>query len=42
VAYDRQLMSDALNRAMLPAEINGRARFNRDLRQIFEERINAS
>lgn len=42
VAFDPDLMADALNRAMLPDEIDKRARFNRDLRQIFEERIDAS
>lgn len=41
-AFDPSLMSDALNRAMLPGEVDGRARFNRDLKQIFEERIDAS
>ncbi|MEP9388015.1 pilus assembly protein [Mesorhizobium sp. KR9-304] len=41
VTFDRTLMADALNRAMLPAEIDGRARFNRDLKRIFQERIDA-
>jgi pilus assembly protein CpaE len=42
VAFDPDLMSDALNRAMLPDEVDARARLNRDLKQIFEERIDAS
>lgn len=42
VSFDSDLMSDALNRAMLPGEIDRRARFNRDLKHIFEERIDAS
>ncbi|RLP26004.1 response regulator/pilus assembly protein [Mesorhizobium sp. YM1C-6-2] len=42
VAFDPDLMSDALNRAMLPVEIHRRARLNRDLKRIFEERVDAS
>lgn len=42
VAFDQDLMSDALNRAMLPAEIQRRARLNLDLKRIFEERVDAS
>jgi pilus assembly protein CpaE len=42
VTLDNALLSDALNRAMLPTEVNGRARFNRDLKHIFSERIDAS
>jgi pilus assembly protein CpaE len=42
VSFDPDLMSDSLNRAMLPDEIDRRARFNRDLKGIFEERIDAS
>jgi pilus assembly protein CpaE len=42
IGFDPDLMADALNRAMLPDEIDRRARFNRDLKEIFEERIDAS
>ncbi|MER8727275.1 pilus assembly protein [Mesorhizobium sp. M1027] len=39
VALDNALLTDALNRAIMPSEVDGRARFNRDLKRIFKERL---
>ncbi len=39
VALDNALLTDALNRAILPAEVDGRARFNKDLKKMFKERL---
>lgn len=39
VALDTSLMTDALNRALLPSEVHSRARFNKDLKQIYRERL---
>ena len=36
---DNALMTDALNRAILPSEVDGRSRFNKDMKQIFRERL---
>ncbi len=41
ITFDPDLMSDALNRAILPDEVDSRARINRDIKEIFEERIDA-
>ncbi|WP_265517347.1 AAA family ATPase [Nitratireductor luteus] len=41
VALDGALLTDALNRAMLPTEVHARARFNKDLKNIFRERLHA-
>ena len=40
-ALDNALMTDALNRAILPSEVDGRARFNKDVKLIFRERLDA-
>ncbi|TIT40018.1 MAG: pilus assembly protein, partial [Mesorhizobium sp.] len=39
VSLDNALLADALNRAMLPSEVDGRARFNKDLKKMFRERL---
>ncbi|RUW76486.1 MULTISPECIES: AAA family ATPase [unclassified Mesorhizobium] len=39
VALDNALLTDALNRAILPSEVDGRARFNKDLKLMFKERL---
>jgi pilus assembly protein CpaE len=39
VALDNALVTDALNRAILPAEVDSRARFNKDLKKMFKERL---
>ena len=41
VALDSELLTDALNRAMLASEIQPRARFNKDVKRIFRERLDA-
>jgi pilus assembly protein CpaE len=39
VALDNSLLADALNRALLPSEVHSSARFNKDLKQIYRERL---
>lgn len=39
LALDNALLADALNRAILPSEVDGRARFNKDLKRMFKERL---
>jgi pilus assembly protein CpaE len=39
VALDNALLTDALNRAIPPSEVDGRARFNKDLKRMFKERL---
>ncbi|MER8488330.1 AAA family ATPase [Mesorhizobium australicum] len=39
VGLDNALLADALNRAMLPSEVDGRARFSKDLKKMFRERL---
>lgn len=39
VSLDAPLLSDALNRALLPSEVHAGARFNKDLTSIFRERL---
>ncbi len=39
LALDNALLTDALNRAILPSEVDGRARFNKDLKRMFKERL---
>lgn len=39
IALDTPLMSDAVNRALLPTEVHARARFNRDVKAMLRERI---
>ncbi|TGV88544.1 pilus assembly protein, partial [Mesorhizobium sp. M2D.F.Ca.ET.145.01.1.1] len=39
VSLDNALLADAVNRAMLPSEVDGRARFNKDLKKMFRERL---
>jgi pilus assembly protein CpaE len=41
VSLDEALLTDALNRALLPSEIHGRARFNKDVRRMFRGRLDA-
>jgi pilus assembly protein CpaE len=41
VSLDIPLLSDALNRALLPSEVHARARFNKDLKLMFRERLDA-
>ncbi|TIM81514.1 MAG: pilus assembly protein, partial [Mesorhizobium sp.] len=38
-SLDNALLTDALNRAILPSEVAGRARFNKDLKRMFKERL---
>jgi pilus assembly protein CpaE len=42
VSLDIPLLSDALNRALLPSEVHARARFNKDLKLMFRERLDAA
>ncbi|MCR4264855.1 CpaE family protein [Nitratireductor sp. ZSWI3] len=37
VPYDRELLTDALNRALLPTEVHARARLNKDFAKLFKE-----
>ncbi|MER8389208.1 AAA family ATPase [Mesorhizobium sp. M1428] len=39
VTLDNALLTDALNRAIMPSEVDGRARFNKDLKRMFKERL---
>ncbi|RWG61132.1 MAG: pilus assembly protein, partial [Mesorhizobium sp.] len=39
LVLDNALLADALNRAILPSEVDGRARFNKDLKRMFKERL---
>ncbi|XIK03299.1 CpaE family protein (plasmid) [Mesorhizobium sp. AaZ16] len=39
VTLDNSLLTDALNWALLPSEVHSRARFNKDLNQIYRERL---
>ena len=39
VALDTALLTDSVNRAILPTEAHARARFNKDLRAIFRDRL---
>jgi pilus assembly protein CpaE len=39
VSLDTPLLTDALNRALLPSEVHTRARFNKDVKLIFRERL---
>ncbi|WP_163266882.1 AAA family ATPase [Chelativorans alearense] len=41
VSLDMPLLTDALNRALLPSEVHARARFNKDLRLMFRERLDS-
>lgn len=41
VSLDTPLLTDALNRALLPSEVHARARFNKDVKAIFRERLDA-
>ena len=41
VGLDAALLTDAVNRALLPSEVHARARFNKDLKAIFRERLDA-
>lgn len=41
VSLDSPLLTDALNRALLPSEAHSGARFNKDLKAIFRERLDA-
>ncbi|RWE41863.1 MAG: pilus assembly protein [Mesorhizobium sp.] len=42
LALDNALLADALNRAILPSEVDGRARFNKDLKRMFKERLDSA
>ncbi|RUW85683.1 AAA family ATPase [Mesorhizobium sp. M1E.F.Ca.ET.063.01.1.1] len=39
LTLDNALLTDALNRAILPSEVDARARFNKDLKRMFKERL---
>ncbi len=39
VSLDTPLLTDAVNRALLPSEVHARARFNKDLKGLFRERL---
>ncbi len=39
VALDSPLLTDALNRALLPSEVNAGSRFSKDLNRIYRERL---
>ncbi|TIR88117.1 CpaE family protein, partial [Mesorhizobium sp.] len=39
LVLDNALLADALNRAILPSEVDSRARFNKDLKRMFKERL---
>jgi pilus assembly protein CpaE len=39
ISLDTPLLADALNRGLLPSEVHARARFNKDLKQMFRERL---
>src|SRR5262245_42275148 len=39
ISLDTPLLADALNRALLPSEVHARARFNKDLKKMFRERL---
>jgi len=41
VSLDVPLLTDAVNRALLPSEVHARARFNKDLKAMFRERLDA-
>lgn len=41
VSLDAPLLTDAVNRALLPTEVHARARFNKDLKAMFRERLDA-
>lgn len=41
VSLDIPLMTDALNRALLPREVHSRTRFSKETRAIFKERLDA-
>jgi pilus assembly protein CpaE len=41
VTLDGALLTDALNRALLPSEVYARARFNKDLKKMYRERLDA-
>jgi pilus assembly protein CpaE len=41
IALDAPLLSDSVNRALLPTEVHARARFNRDVKSMLRERLDA-
>jgi len=41
VSLDAPLLTDAVNRALLPTEVHARARFNKDVKSMFRERLDA-
>ncbi|MEP9395933.1 pilus assembly protein [Mesorhizobium sp. KR2-14] len=41
IRLDQALLTDSLNRAILPTEVDARARFNKELKALFRERLDA-
>jgi pilus assembly protein CpaE len=41
VSLDAPLLTDAVNRALLPSEVHSRARFNKDVKALLRERLDA-
>ena len=41
VSLDAPLLTDAVNRALLPSEVHSRARFNKDVKAMLRERLDA-
>lgn len=42
ISFDRTLLTDSLNRAILPAEVDARARFNKEVKAMFRDRLDGN